>query len=289
QKTEPQATTAPTPHLPPTETAPPLPDAPTLLSEKNPAFGEPQENQPSTAWESPGDHPSTTAPQRDGISSASPFGRMVSHTETEKLAQSGLQKVPAVPASRENPVSTFSGSHGQEAASHAAHAAPPPSQSLPTPEVHGSGGHLAPAAQPARLARIATEIQDMAVELLHFKADSMSVLIRPDAETAMQLRMTIIAGRIYAEARLHSGDAAWLQSAWSDLQRVLSEHNIIMEPLKYSSFHPAAEQNSDGRQPRQEHQPPPHDASGHTPALTPLPANLPPRKRRAIAGWEWWA
>jgi hypothetical protein len=244
---------------------------------------------------------------------------MVTHVETEKLAAHGLQKVPAVqPDSATAPQHPSALNGGETGASphkengegpaHHSRAAQLPELTHPAPAasapaVNGSAmpgmaGDMATAeglahgtaANPARLARVATEIQEMAVELLHFKADSMSVLIRPDAETALHLRLMVIAGRVYAEARLQSGDGAWLQSSWGDLQRVLADHNIVIEPLKYSSFHPQAGHWGADRPPQRS---PENSALEEPPApravLTPLAGNPPPKKRRAPTGWEWWA
>ncbi|WCJ58224.1 hypothetical protein NXS98_10855 [Fontisphaera persica] len=263
--------------------------------------------------------PSFTPSPRAGISSALPPERMVTHVESEKLAANGLQKVPAVQPDSATVPQHLSASIGGETgaapqkengegAANPFRAAQPPELTHPAPTapahaVNGSAmpgivGDMAAAeglahgtpAHPARLARVATEIQEMAVELLHFKADSMSVLIRPDADTALHLRLMVVAGRVYAEARLQSGDGAWLQSSWGDLQRVLADQNIVVEPLKYSSFHPQAGQWGADRPPQRS---PENSAVEEPPApraaLTPLAGNPPPKKRRTPTGWEWWA
>lgn len=285
-------------------------EQPTSPPEKPPGPGAGEENQGASRFSSSGQNEGEmrASPSRPdgGISFATPSERMVSHAETEKLAESGLQKVPDAALGQEatkvSPAvlsrSAGDSSTGSErghrtpaaADLHAVPTAPGMGTMLPAADAGGDSLNALAATQPARLARVATEIQEMAVELLHFKADSLSVLIRPDADTALHLRLMVVAGRVYAEARLQSGDGAWLQSAWGDLQRVLTEQNIVLEPLKVSAFHPQPGQWGAERQPERAPQP---QAREELPAakaaLTPVAAQPPARKRRLSTGWEWWA
>gem|GEM_PF-4772271 len=258
-------------------------------------------------------------PSGGGISSASSMERMATHIETEKVAEGDLQKIPVGPAaSVERSVSPSVVKEPQVAVTTAKEAAKPHALNLEETKTvtkeQDARAAITQAAQtaamlqtapkmetvsvefegfvahPARLARVATEIQELAVELLHFKADSMAVLIRPDAETALHLHLMVIAGRVHAEARLQGGEADWLQAGWENLRRVLAEQNIVMAPLKYSTLQPSAGHNGAGhRQGREASTNPPAEAGSFAEERSSGVGAWPAKKRRLLTGWEWWA
>jgi hypothetical protein len=60
---------------------------------------------------------------------------------------------------------------------------------------------------------------------------SMSVVLRPNPETEMQLRLTLSNGQIEIDARMQRGDFTGLNAQWGQLQHTLSVQGIRLNPL----------------------------------------------------------
>jgi hypothetical protein len=106
----------------------------------------------------------------------------------------------------------FASSRGIESASAAA--------------VHGSDAVSAPVAAP-----IEKEIQSRVLEFRRLNAESMSVVMRPDANTEIQLSLRLIGDQVEVFAHWTRGDASLVQSHWSQMQESLASQGIRLAAM----------------------------------------------------------
>jgi hypothetical protein len=137
-----------------------------------------------------------------------------------------------------------------------------------------------PASAPVRLTFVeivAYGVAETAVEFKKLGAQSMAVLLKPDAQTELYLTLQMQEGRIQISARLDAGDAETFQAHWSELQQALARQGVDLSDLDGQSmrnrFVPRSAnwfEMPRGQQPPHHRQQPPPD---QTPAL-PAPPRL---------------
>jgi hypothetical protein len=88
------------------------------------------------------------------------------------------------------------------------------------------------------------DIARAVVELKRLRTDSMSVVLRPDAHTELQLQLQVHPHGVEIEAQYRRGDLDHLQAHWLQLQQSLSPQGIRLGPLLDTS---AEQGNSSGR------------------------------------------
>ena len=74
-------------------------------------------------------------------------------------------------------------------------------------------------------------IQEHAIQFKQLGAHSMSVVLKPDAQTELFLHLTLRHGLVEARAELGEGDFAALSAHWPALQEKLAEHGVRVTPL----------------------------------------------------------
>jgi hypothetical protein len=137
-----------------------------------------------------------------------------------RFTNSGVSAAPPefenTPAAAEiASVVSFSSSHGLEPARAAL--------------VTGSVPPPVPAATP-----LDTEIHSRVLEFRRSNADSMAVVLRPDANTEIHLSLRLIGGQVDVSAHWTRGDASLLQAQWSQMQESLSGQGIRLAAIPES-------------------------------------------------------
>ena len=87
-------------------------------------------------------------------------------------------------------------------------------------------------AAPVRSQEILTQVSRHAVELKQWNLTSMSVVLRPDANTELFLQLNQREGGIEVQARVERGDAAGLNAEWGALQRSLATQGVRLGALE---------------------------------------------------------
>lgn len=140
------------------------------------------------------------------------------------------------------------------------------------------------------------EIGRLAVELRQLGAETVSVVIRTEPQSALFMRLRLNNGQVHVRAQVKEGDCSALLAHWPELQATLARQNIHLEPLIPSETIPAAETGAFGGATADQHQRDPKSA--HKPALVVprvpelRPDLVAPQKGRQTwrrAGWEHWA
>ena len=145
------------------------------------------------------------------------------------------------------------------------------------------------------LDNIQLRIVNGSMEMRAVRAESMSVVLRPDRHTEMVLNLTMQNGLVDVEARMQRGDGGQLAQQWSQLQQSLSQQGIRLHTLQSAPEQaPAFAEHSD-QSPSHQEQPAPHnqEESAWTPSRDKSPirtahqphANLQP----ADGTFESWA
>jgi hypothetical protein len=133
-------------------------------------------------------------------------------------------------------------------------------------------------------------------ELKSLNLDSMSVVLKPDSNTEIYLRLNQHAGTVEVQARCERGDFQSLNAHWEELQRSLASQGVRVSPLENSAWNPDAlpGRAGDGFQQAPD-QPPPQTREPVT-ELRPAPLKSEPARRSvpstkapASQGWESWA
>ena len=135
-------------------------------------------------------------------------------------------------------------------------------------------------------------------------SDSMTVLLRPDAETELLVHFTQRDGQIEASIRCERGDSQHLGALWPQLQESLAQQKVRLAPLQESSFSQpdfnsssGADRNGSG--PGSDRQPPNRQSLDEWPAPASSASSTAhvrggggSRHRRISTsrpGWETWA
>ncbi|MBI5799101.1 MAG: hypothetical protein HZA92_00035 [Verrucomicrobia bacterium] len=73
-------------------------------------------------------------------------------------------------------------------------------------------------------------------ELRHTGATEMAVVLRPDGETQLALRLTFSSsGEVTVQARCEQGDAQTLAANWGDIRHSLAQQGVRLGALEFSS------------------------------------------------------
>jgi hypothetical protein len=83
-------------------------------------------------------------------------------------------------------------------------------------------------------------VTEQAVRLQNLKADSLSLVLRPDSQTELYLELRMRDGQIDVRAQLHRGDFDVLNSHWSDLQSKLGQQGVRLAALTQDTSSPWA-------------------------------------------------
>ncbi len=64
------------------------------------------------------------------------------------------------------------------------------------------------------------------------QGESLAVVLRPDSETRLLIRLSVVDGRLEAAARCERGDQASLQAHWPELRQALREQGVVLHDLQ---------------------------------------------------------
>jgi hypothetical protein len=171
---------------------------------------------------------------------------------------------------------------------------------MATPSGGPGAAEASAAATPPVVAEFTQRIRACVVELKRLQTDALSVVLRPDAQTEVQLDLTLRGDGVEVAARLQRGDGDRLAAPWAQLQQALAGQGIRLGALQES---PSAAPG-DGRGPpgeggaRQAHEDHAGRRDAHErPAPRPdfesvtVQPKPPTPQRAAVAGrgWERWA
>jgi hypothetical protein len=150
-----------------------------------------------------------------------------------------------------------------------------------------------------RLVRIERMVSREALVLRQLGADSLAVVLKPDAHTELFLQFTQRDGQLEAYVRCERGDFGNLSTQWQQLQDSLALQNVRLLPLKEGllpQFHhtPAGSPalSGDGGAPSQQHRPSSEFFDDRVLAGPPSGPGRRDGGRRpspALHGWETWA
>jgi hypothetical protein len=191
---------------------------------------------------SPLQEPPRSGAEASGTSSASPAMTMKEMVNLEILAERGEQFLPPGSLTQGTGVGDQVTGPSADLRSSKVRAAdltlPAHAAALwvlPQPESSGMRLPVAAEGVDARLvptaARVETLIQDHVFQLRQIGADSMTVLLKPDGQTELYLRLTMHHGVVEARAELNGGDYSALNAHWPALQQKLAEQSIRVGPL----------------------------------------------------------
>ncbi len=102
--------------------------------------------------------------------------------------------------------------------------------------IHTLSALQQPGASASISEKILLQISQHTAELRDLKSDSMTVVLRPDAETEIYLRFRAKEGQIEVAARLDRGDSESLRSHWPQMQQALQQQGIRLGSLQDSGF-----------------------------------------------------
>jgi hypothetical protein len=91
-------------------------------------------------------------------------------------------------------------------------------------------------------------LQNMTREVAQFKrfnAESMAVVLKPDAHTEIFLHLASRNGQMEIQARFERGDFASLNGQWNQLQQTLSQQGVRLSNLQ-EGFQPPSQQSGGG-------------------------------------------
>lgn len=94
------------------------------------------------------------------------------------------------------------------------------------------------AAEPAAalLDELQSELTHAVYQLKRLRTDSMSVVLRPDANTELELQVNLRNGIVDVDAHFKRGSSDLIQSQWEQLQQNLSQQGIRVGPLQETSL-----------------------------------------------------
>jgi hypothetical protein len=83
--------------------------------------------------------------------------------------------------------------------------------------------------------RVRTALYSCVLEFRQHQAQSMSVVIRPDPETAVHLQMHLVESEVRVTAHLELGEFSRFSSHWTELQQTLAAQRIQLSDLSDGS------------------------------------------------------
>jgi hypothetical protein len=86
-----------------------------------------------------------------------------------------------------------------------------------------------------RVEKMRSAISSSVLEFEQVRPESMSVVIRPDPETAVHLQMRVVNGEIRVAAHLELGDFSGVNLNWSELQQAVTGQNVYLADLSDGS------------------------------------------------------
>jgi hypothetical protein len=105
-----------------------------------------------------------------------------------------------------------------------------------SPVPASAGGFSEPSVAPASTVdRLQLMIQSEVQSLSRAKAEQVSVVLRPDTQTEIQLRLHVQNGLVEAHARCERGNVEALNAQWSQLQQSLLECGVKLGPLQQAN------------------------------------------------------
>jgi hypothetical protein len=151
----------------------------------------------------------------------------------------------------------------------------PATPNAPTPRI----------AEPALIDQVASVLDRSLTQLRHSDSDSLSVVLRPDSQTELHLRIEIQDGAIHAELQVERGDSTLLTTHWEELDRRLADQGVRLVRNPDSAGHDSP--SGDSRR-----QPTPQDPGAEALfAAMPVSKRTPSRSLFATKtpGFEFWA
>jgi hypothetical protein len=132
-----------------------------------------------------------------------------------------------------------------------------------TPQETPDVVHAAPASlhRVEQLEKLHATATECALLLRQTGKESVSVVIKPDAGTELQLHLRMRDGIVEASAEMHKGNSAALEAGWKELQQRLERQGIQIAPLEHSQSFTTGE--------RREHKPQRQDSSEMDRSLPP--------------------
>lgn len=236
----------------------------------------------------------------DGTSGAKSSPQMQKREEKSQAAESAEQTLPQTAGrsspSADNARSSMEKSYLSSAAS---------MESLFTgsapinadERIRSEAPAVAEVEQPGPREQIQLKISNCVVELKRFKADSMSVVLKPDPQTEVCLHLSIHQGVVEVETQFKRGDFTALNAQWDQLQKSLSSQGIRVGPLQEAGSSPATFDSTGASSRPQREQNPSRDPREATPgkpifvSTSPAPRGkaASPRPRLDNRSWESWA
>ena len=147
------------------------------------------------------------------------------------------------------------------------------------------------AAAAAHAQDLVSQVINHVTELRQLNLNSLAVVLKPDANTEILLRLEQRGGAVEIQARFERGDFQNFNAHWEELQRSLAGQGVRLSPLENSPF------NSDAsfHRPTGGFRPPRDDQSAPSPArkasTEPPPARrVKPQPSASVSRrWESWA
>jgi hypothetical protein len=106
----------------------------------------------------------------------------------------------------------------------------------------------------ADVEKVEGQIRTQAVEFKRIGADSMSVVLKPDAQTELHMQLRMEQGQVHVVVECKRGDAAALNGGWGQLQQSLAGQGIRVSELQNSSGTNFSQEDGSGNFQRQEWQ-----------------------------------
>ena len=97
-----------------------------------------------------------------------------------------------------------------------------------------------------QVAKVTSLLQDQVVRFRQTARESVEVVLRPDHQTELHVRLVQRAGQIEATVRCDRGDTQALGGSWSRLQESLAQQGVRLAPLAESSMGFAGEHSRQG-------------------------------------------
>jgi hypothetical protein len=106
----------------------------------------------------------------------------------------------------------------------------------------------------AAMEKVEGQIRTQAVEFKRIGADSMSVVLKPDAQTELHMQLRMEHGQVHVVVEFKRGDVQTLNGGWGQLQQTLAGQGIRVSELQNSSGTNFSQEDRSGNFQRQEWQ-----------------------------------